>query len=283
MFAAPNINQWQDYGFGGVGGVEENDGQEPEDLRRYGLPNYGAYAEMMGLMSGEEIPMIAEVGQDLYGNRVLARTPMLELTPQDYRYVRVMRQAYPGMMALGDDGTLYEYETDTDGTLGWGFFKKIFKKAKSAVRRVARRVKGAATRILKKIPGGKYLLKLGQKVFKIANKLVKPLTKFVGKYAAKLAPVAALIPGYGPAIAAGLYTAGKVANLMNEYGVKLTGAAGTVRSLVFPGSGVAKKFRTALSRAAKSEARKRKRGGTRKISRGARKIRSKARTRSRWA
>jgi len=275
MFGAPNITQWEDYGLGGV-----DDGQEPEDFRRYGLPNYGAYAEMLGIMSGEEVPLIAEVSQDLYGNRVLARTPMLELTPQDYKYIQVLKRPYQGMMALGDDGTLYEYE-GTDGTLGWGFFKKIFKKAKSAVRKVARRVKGAATKILKKIPGGKYLLKLGSKIFKIANRLVKPLTKFVGKYAAKLAPVAALIPGYGPAIAAGLYTAGKIANLMNEYGVKLTGPAGAVRSLVFPGGNVAKKFKKALTKAAKRAVRQKKsRVGRRKISRG-RKIRSVRR--SRWA
>ena len=63
-------------------------------------------------------------------------------------------------------------------------------------------------------------------------KIVKPLVKFVGKYASKLAPIAALIPGYGPAIAAGLKIAGKVANAMNKYGVKIAGKVGQVRTLV---------------------------------------------------
>jgi hypothetical protein len=44
--------------------------------------------------------------------------------------------------------------------------------------------------------------------------------KFVGKYASKLAPIAALIPGYGTAIAGALYTAGKIAKVMQQFDVK---------------------------------------------------------------
>lgn len=247
----PHISQWQDYGLGG----DDTGTQEPEDWRLYGIPEYGAHAEMLGIISGDEIPPIAvEVDQGLYGGRVLARTPMIDLTPKDYNYVKVLKKPYDGMMGLGDDGMVYEY----DGTLG--FFTKLYKAAKGAVKSVGRKIKKGVSRVLKKIPGGKYLIKLGQRVFEIASKLVKPLTKYVGKYAAKLAPVAALIPGYGPAIAAGLYTAGKIANLMNKYGVVVKGAKGAVRALKFKGKNKAKKakkFRKALKRAAEKEKRKR--------------------------
>lgn len=246
----PDLTDWTDYG---LGGVDYEPTAAPEDWRRYGLPNYGAYAETMGIISGEYLGLAAEVDLDIYGRTVAARTPMIELDPTDYRYIQVMKRPYPGMLGLGDDGTLYEY----DGTLG--FFRKLFRKAKKAVKRVAKRIKKGVKKVLKKIPGGKYLLKLGEKVFKIAKKIVKPLTKFVGRYAAKLAPVAALIPGYGPAIAAGLYTAGKIANLMNKYGVKLKGAKGTIRSLKFPSGSKAKKFKAALKKAAKKQKKKMKR------------------------
>lgn len=276
----PHINQWKDYGFGGVG--EENepyDNLEPEDFRLYGLPEYGAYAEMLGIISGDEIPvpLAVEVDQELYGSGVYARTPMIELAPDDYKYVSIMKQPYDGMMGLGDTGQVYEW----DGTLG--FFRKLFRKAKAAVKKVARKVRKGVRKVLKKIPGGKYVLKLGKKIFKIASKIVKPLTKFVGRYAAKLAPVAALIPGYGPAIAGALYAAGKVANLMNKYGVKIKGAAGKVRKLAFKSGKSAKRFRKALKRAASSEKRKMRRVGAKRYSAavkskfkgGSRKIRGK--------
>lgn len=253
MHEFPHLSQWQDYGLGG----DDTGTQEPEDWRMYGIPEYGAYSEMLGVISGDEIPPIAiEVDQGLYGNQVLARTPMLDLTPKDYNYIKLLRKPYAGMLGLGDDGMVYEY----DDTLG--FFTKIYKAAKSAVKSVGRRIKKGASSLLKRIPGGKYLIKLGKKIHKIASKLVKPLTKFVGKYAAKLAPVAALIPGYGPAIAAGLYTAGKIANLMNKYGVVVKGAKGAVRALKFKGKNKAKKakkFKKALKRAAEKEQRKRRR------------------------
>lgn len=263
MQTIPHINQWTDYGFGGVGAENEPyDNMDPEDFRLYGLPEYGAYAEMLGIISGDElpIPMAAEVDQALYGQGVYARTPMIELAPDDYRYVSVMKQPYSGMMGLGDDGTVYEW----DGTLG--FFRKLFRKAKKAVKRVARKVRSGVRKVLKKIPGGKYVLKLGKKIFKIASKIVKPLTKFVGRYAAKLAPVAALIPGYGPAIAGALYAAGKVANLMNKYGVKIKGAAGKVRKLAFKSGKSAKAFRRAIKSAARKEKSKMRRVGKRRYS-----------------
>jgi hypothetical protein len=243
----PGITQMEDYGLDGFGATGDN--AEPEDWRKYGLPTWGAYADTMGVISGDTVPFTAQVDQALYGNKVLARTPQIELSPEDYDYVRAMRSAYDGMMGLGDDGTLYQY----DGTLG--FFRKLFRKAKKFVKKVGGKIKRGVKRVLKKIPGGKYLMKLGKRVYKIASKIVKPLVKYVGKYAAKLAPVAALIPGYGPAIAGALYSAGKIANLMQKYGAKIKGAAGKVRALDFPSGKSAKKFQKALKKAAANQRR----------------------------
>lgn len=239
----PDLTQYSDMGFGADDYSPSN---IPADWRDYGLPHWGIYSDTMGILNGFG-GLSAEVDVDLYDGRLGARTPMLELTPEDYRWLRVMKRPYPGMMALGDDGMVYAY----DGF--GGFFKKLFKKAKSVVKRVGSRIKKGVKKVLKKIPGGKYLLRLGSKVFEISKKIVKPLVKYVGKYAAKLAPVAAFIPGYGPAIAGALYAAGKVANLMNKYGAKLKGAAHAIRKLDFPNATAAKKFASEIKKSAAEE------------------------------
>lgn len=265
---AQNLNGWeeQDMGYNtgysdagfaaamlpdmGLAGIESASPMNmPEDWRDYGIPDFGSYSEIDGVISGDEIePLAAEVSYEFDGVNLYSRTPILELARKDYNYVKRNRVPYHGMMALGDDLETYAF----DGELG--FFKKLFRRAKRGVRRVRKRIRGGIKKILKKIPGGKKLIRLGKKIWKVAHKIVKPLTKFVGKYAAKLAPVAALIPGFGPAVAAGLYTAGKVANIMNKYGVKLKGAAGSIRKLAFPSATIASKFRKELSSAARKEA-----------------------------
>lgn len=245
----PN-SQWQDYGLGGA----DYEGGMPEDWRMYGLPDFGQASEIMGLMEdGGDIP--AEVEYAMYGGRPLARSPLMEVHPNDYQYMQAYGMPYDGMGAMGDDGEQYYF----DGNLG--FFKKLFRRVKKRVRKVARRIRKGIRKVVKKIPGGKYLIKLGRKVWKVAKKFVKPLVKFVGKYAAKLAPIAALIPGWGPAIAAGLYTAGKIANLMQTYGVKIAGVAGKVRKLVFPSGARAKGFQKALRQAANREKLRQQAGG----------------------
>lgn len=233
---------WQEVGLAGIDAMSEID--EPADWRENIQPGFGAYAETMGIIDNPGLAVEPE--WDIVDGQRMARTPMLELAPEDYEWVRVMRRPYDGMVALGDTGQSYIY----DGQLG--FFRKLLRKARKAARRVGRRIK----KVIKKIPGGKYLVKLGKKVWKISKKFLKPLAKYVGKYASKLAPVAALIPGYGPAIAAGLYAAGKVANLVNNYGVKIVGAAGKLRKLKFASGKAAKLFRKALKRAAKREKRR---------------------------
>lgn len=250
----PDVTMIPDWG-PSVGLAGYDDGQEPLDWRQHVLKDFGIYSEHLGIMSGEGLNLAAEVEYiRAPDGSYVARTPMLELAPDDYAFVRQYKFVPHGTMALGDNGEIYRYEYSGLG----GFFKRLFKKAKSVVKKVASKVGGAVKKVLKKIPGGKYLVKLGEKVWKIANKFVKPLIKFVGKYAAKLAPVAALIPGYGPAIAAGLYTAGRVANLMTKYGVDLVGEKGKTRKLKFKSGQSAKDFQKALKKEADKEVKKQK-------------------------
>lgn len=222
------IMGWKDYS-GALGLADAGSYGEPDEWETVGLANWGHLAGAYGVISADELPgggPLVEVSGTIGG---LARTPMIELAPEDYNYVGMVGAPYDGMLGLGDDGTVYRY----DGLSG--FFKKLFKKAKKLVKKVGGRIVKGIKKVVRKLPGGKMLLKIAGKIHKVAMKLVKPLAKFVGKYAAKLAPIAALIPGYGPAIAAGLYTAGKVANLMNKYGVSLIGGKGKARTLTSKG------------------------------------------------
>lgn len=228
----PDITQWQDMGLSGT-----DDDMPPLDWRKYALKDFGIYSSALGIMSGEGMGLAAEV-ETYYGDNglIYARTPMIEVAPKDYAYLNSHKAPYHGMMALGDEGQVYEYDGFS------GFFKKLFKKAKKFVKKIGK----GAKKLLKKIPGGKYLVKIGEKIHKIANKFVQPLVKFVGKYAAQLAPICAIIPGYGPALAAGLATAGKIAKLLTKHGVSLIGKKGAARNLKFKSADSAKKFAAEL-------------------------------------
>jgi hypothetical protein len=229
----PNIEHWANYGFGGV---DEDPGAEPIEWSYLGLTDWGwmdspsggkvSTVEQYGIIDGAMLGgMAAEVDENDMWEPGTVRTPMIELALDDYAYVAENGQPYDGMLGLGDTGEIYYY----DG-LG-GFFKKLFRKVKKKVKKIARRVKRGIKKVLKKSRFGRFLLKVGGKIKKIAMKIVKPLVKFVGKYAAKLAPVAALIPGFGPAIAGGLMVAGKIANTMRKFGVTTKGKKGKVRGL----------------------------------------------------
>ena len=232
---------WQDYA--GLGDYYDGPVSNLLDFRKVGIKDFGIYADTMGIMGG--VGLMAEVDIDETGR---AWTPAVELRPDDYNYIRANGSPYHGMLGLGDNGEIYTY----DGFAG--FFKKLFRRIKSGVKKVVGAVRKVARKVLKKIPGGKYLLKLGQKVWAVSKKLLRPLAKFVGKYATKLAPIAALIPGYGPAISAALYTAGKVAKIMNQFDVKLTGQKGQPRKLVFKSDKHAHAFQAALKKAAAARA-----------------------------
>lgn len=213
--------QYPDYGLSNYG-LAGADGAEPLDYAVYGLKEFGAYSPIMGLYSNEQDALLFEVGDDeadaITGNGTrLVRSKMLEISPVDYRHFLATGAPRARAVALGDDGTIYQWQ-QAEG-MGAGFFKRLFKRIGKGVKKFAGKIKGFAKKLVKMLPGGKYLVKIYDKIHKVAMKLIAPLTKFVGKYAAKLAPIAALIPGYGTAVAAALYSAGKIANIMRDSGI----------------------------------------------------------------
>ena len=234
-----NIEGWTDYGFGDA---ERDMGfGEPVEWSKIGLSNWGwlptasgnrvSAVGMYGIIDGAMLGgLCAEVdGSDTWGytesGRPLVRTPMIELSLGDYQYMQQHGTPYDGMLGLSDTGDVYEYSG-----LG-GFFKKIFKRVKGAIGKVRSKIKKGIRKLLKKSKFGRMLLKIGDKIKSIAMKIVGPLMKFVGKWAGKLAPIAAMIPGYGTAVAAALTVAGKVAKTMQKFGVKTHGEKGKVRTL----------------------------------------------------
>lgn len=241
---------FQDYGLGYYAG----DDGEPADWALEGLIGFGAYSPTMGIIDGDRANLLMEFDEDDEINDQgvnVVRTKMLEMDPEDYRHAQMYGYPRMGAVALGDDGDVYQYTQDP--VSGLGFFKKLFKRIKKRVKKAVRWVGSKAKRLIRRLPGGKYLLKLHGKIHKVAMKLVRPLTKFVGKYAKKLAPIAALIPGYGPAIAGALLTAGKIANTLKKYGV-VTDKSGKPK---FKSGKQAKQFQRALRR----EAQRMKRSG----------------------
>lgn len=238
--ATDDVVSWQDYGLAEHGyALGFSEGEEtyaaPLDWSTYGLQGFGAYADRVYDASNAGI--MAEVEGDEYG---LARTPMIEMKPEDIAYVRRCGRPYSGMLALGDDGTVYQWRPAQGFALG-GFFKKIFKGVGKLVGKVA---KGAfnlakkglrfAKKLIAKLPGGKYLVRFMDKIHKVAMKLVRPLMKFVGPLASKLAPIAAMIPGYGPIISVALKAGGTISKLMAKHGIKQT-----KKGAVIPPSGKA--------------------------------------------
>lgn len=254
-----NIVDWEDMGFAGV----TDDGEEPMEWSAVGLSDWGwmkgpngrvSTVASHGIIPGEMLGGLAvEVDEDDEWAPGVVRTPMLELALDDYVYMNQNGKPYDGMLGLSDTGEVYAY----DGSLG--FFKKLFKRVKKRVKKVARRVKKGIKKVLKKSRFGRALLKIGGKIRKIAMKIVRPLMKFVGKFAAKLAPIAAMIPGYGTAVAGALMAAGKVANVMKKWGVSTKGKPGKVRGLKFKNPKAIKAFRKDLANQAAKMARLKKR------------------------
>jgi len=214
-YAAAGLGATADQGWQGadldVYGLAGTDGGTPDDMIE--VLGIGAYVEPMGMLGGGAC--MAEVEPETADG--YAMTPLLEVGLTDYGYLQENGAPYEGMGAT-DAFTGDYYRWTTDG-LGRSFFRRLFKRVRKGIRKIGKKIKKGAKWLIKKIPGGKYLMKFGKKLKKIAMKMVKPLAKLVGKAAPFLAKVAAFIPGYGPAIAAGLHTAGRIAKVMNKVGV----------------------------------------------------------------
>lgn len=248
--AAANENAYPDYGlekFGFAG----TDNEEPEDWSKNVLVGFGAYVNQMPVIDGSHILMETDKEDEL-GETGLVRTKMLEMAPEDMQQIQRTGFPRPGSVALADDGEIYQYTPNYDGLGGW--FKRLRKRIKKRVRKVAKRVRGIGRKLIKKLPGGKYLLKISDKIHKISMKLVRPLARVVGKWAKRLAPIAAFIPGYGPVIAGALMAAGGIAKIVNKVGARIDRITGKPK---FKSGRQAKQFKRLLER----EAQKMKRSG----------------------
>ena len=241
--AEADINQWEDYGLAryGLAGTPD-DGIPLSAWNDEIVAGFGAYVDQYGYMDNPGF--LAEVEPVTADG--LAVTPVLELSLSDYQYVQQYGEPYAGMTAIGDDGSIYQYQIGPDGI---GFFKRLFKAGK----KLFKKIKKGARKLVKALPGGKYLIKLHDKVFKFAKKLVKPLAKLVGPLARKLAPIAALIPGYGTAISAALATTGQISKLIEKHGVKKHPKTGKP---VFKSPEQARAFKADLRRAAAAQKKK---------------------------
>lgn len=238
MLGETNFETWQGVGLEAYG-LAGTDGNEPADWSGL-IQNYGAFAGTHGIMGG--YGLCAEVEPETRDG--LARTPMIELSLADYMYVQNHGgRPYIGMTALGDDGTVYQYQDIGFG----GFFKKLFRGAKKLVKRAIKGVKKIGRKFIKMLPGGKYLLKLGDKLHKMAMKMVRPLMKLIGPLAKKLAPIAAMIPGYGPVISAALSKVGTITKLVKEFGIMKDEKTGRPK---FKSPQQARQFRQALKKQA---------------------------------
>jgi hypothetical protein len=267
-----------DYGLENYG-LASVDNREPEDWSSVGLLGFGAQMDRpFGMIDGENLGLAMEYDDDdfvgFHGGSPLVRTKMLEMDPREIAYIRRTGRPRLGTVAMSDDGDIYQW-TEVEGY--GGFFKKLRKKFKKVTGRIVKRArkirKGitkAAKKMIKKLPGGKYLVKIYNRVKKVAMKLTKPLKKLLGSKIGKyLAPIAAMIPGVGPVVAvaiAGMRRAGQIDKIMKKFKVKRN-KKGQPK---FSSGKQAKAVKRALTQAAKQQragATKGKRRGRRKSAR----------------
>lgn len=196
----------------GVG--TDTDGQKLSQWDKYMVSGFGSEVHRLGYIDAPQ-NLAVEVDQydDLGDGTVL--TPMLEVSPNDFEYVKTVGFAYPGMMALSDTGDLYQYNGLS------GLFSRIKKGFKKLAKKTVGAVRKKVRKVIAKTKVGRAIIKIGDKVMKVAKKIVVPLAKTVGKWAPKLAPIAALIPGVGPAISGAMLAAGAVGKLVGKYGGKV--------------------------------------------------------------
>ncbi len=240
-------------GLAGAESIERTGDPLPWD--REVLLGFGNLIDEMGYMADANHLAIEVDDDDVvdeYGN---VRTPMLELSADDYAHVAAFQRPRDGMLGLGDNGDVYEYDD------GLGFFKKLRRRVKKRIKRVRRKIR----KVMKKTKLGRWAIKIGDKIRSVSMKILKPLNKLIGRVANRLAPIAALIPGYGPAIAGALKATGKISKIMDKYGFKVMKDIDPRTGKEKPGrlKGNPKKLK-AMKRALAKEARRMKRGKSKK-------------------
>jgi len=223
----------------GLAGLDDT--TEPDRFETAGLVGFGAAADRYGVIDGFSLGGFAEV--ELDGDSSYVMTPMIEVNKRDFGYLQRYGRPYAGMNGLGCDGALYAYMPSEDGLSG------LWSRIKRGVRKIRKRVRRRAKRIIKKARrAGKYLVKFGKKVKKVALKTIKPVLRKIGKFSKYLAPIAAIVPGIGPAITAGLMATGKVAEIAQKFGVMQSKKTG---KLIFKNPKQRKLFQRALTHQAK--------------------------------
>lgn len=260
--------RFQDYGLENYG-LASTDNSEPADWARMGLLGFGAEMDRpYAMIDGDQLGLAMEYDEDDFvgyaGGSPLVRTKMLEMCPREIEHIRSTGRPRLNAVAMADDGDIYQWN-QVEG-LG-GFFKKLRKKARKIASRVVKGVKkvhrgitAATKKMIKRLPGGKYLVKIYDRVKKVAMKVTKPLKKLLGGPLGKyLAPIAALIPGAGPVVAlaiAGMRAEGKVDSIMKKFKVKRN-KKGQPK---FASGAQAKAVKAALTKAAKEQTRRRRKG-----------------------
>ncbi len=225
-------SNFQDYGLENFG-LASVDNTEPQDWSRMGLLGFGAQLDRpLGMIDGENLGLAMEYDEDDFvgysGGSPLVRTKMLEMCPREIAHIKRTGRPRLGTVAMSDDGDIYQW-TEVPGY--GGFFKKLRRKFRKVagkivkgVKKVGKGISKFSKKMIKKLPGGKYLVKIYDKVKKVGMKLTKPLKKLLGSKIGKyLAPIAAMIPGAGPVIAVaitGMRQAGKIKKIMKKFKVK---------------------------------------------------------------
>jgi len=195
-------------GYCGVDG----DNRQLVDYQNYCDPGFGRYVPSLGILPA---PYLVEVDQTDDIGMGYVKTPMIEFNPLDYAWLAGGNAPYRGMRGVGDNGDLYEYVWEQDGTLGGlrSFFKKAKKKIKKGIKNVGSKVKKAMT----KTKFGRAVVKIGGKVKDTFNKVVKPMAKKFGPWMVRLAPMANAIPGVGPLVSKAMTATGKMGMAMNKF------------------------------------------------------------------
>jgi BMFP domain-containing protein YqiC len=215
-------NEVQEMGWGGLGLSDENDPSTPLlGWDEHVVSDFGAYIGL-GYVCDNNMPPVEVTDEDIqtsgFGGGF--RTPVLELDPDDLQQYQNTGELPDGSLALGDDGTIYQY----DGMDG--FFKKLFRRIRKGIKKVRSKIRKGIRKLLKRTKFGRLILKVRDKIVHVMMKIVRPLMKFVGKWAGKLAPIAAMIPGYGPAIAGALKITGTIAKIAAKTGAVMKNVMG---------------------------------------------------------
>jgi hypothetical protein len=214
-----NDNEVHNVGWSGLGLADEDESTPLLGWDNHIVAGFGAYVDTMGYLSNDagQMPPIEVTDDDIrtqgFGGYV--RTPVLEMAPEDILAYSQTGDMPDGALALADDGTIYQY----DGMDG--FFKKLFGRVRKGIKKIRGKIRKGIRKLLKRTKFGRIILKVRDKIVKVMMKIVRPLMKVVGRWAGKLSPIAALIPGYGPVIAAGLKVAGRIAKMVNKTGAVL--------------------------------------------------------------